>query len=225
MSTSVIEVVHGRARLAVHTLRAEGTGTPAATHPLLLLHGLGEASPRRVPDHLTAWPGPVHALDFTGHGASTRPAGGGYTAEVLMGDVDAALDGIGPATVLGRGLGAYVALLVAGARPDAVRGAILTDGPGLVGGGIRPTSPFVLAPPAGPSVPDPLALFELSHDVRPPDYAVEYLRLVTSGSDLPQPLAVCTIVRPPWLDAVIAEGGERVAQVSLPDALAAYAGV
>ena len=55
-----------------------------------------------------------------------------------MGDVDAALAHLGPSTVLGRGLGAYIALLIAGARPDLVRGAVLADGPGLVGGGREP---------------------------------------------------------------------------------------
>ena len=54
-----------------------------------------------------------------------------------MADADAALAHLGPATVYGRGLGAYVALLIAGARPDLVRGAVLDDGPGLVGGGSR----------------------------------------------------------------------------------------
>jgi pimeloyl-ACP methyl ester carboxylesterase len=57
----------------------------------LLLHGLGEASPRSTPDYARDWPGPVHALDFTGHGRSSLPTGGGYTAEMLMADADAAL--------------------------------------------------------------------------------------------------------------------------------------
>ena len=73
------------------------------------------------------------ALDFTGHGASTMPIGGGYTAEILMADVDAALDHLDEATVVGRGLGAYVALLISGARADRVRGVVLADGPGLSG--------------------------------------------------------------------------------------------
>jgi pimeloyl-ACP methyl ester carboxylesterase len=211
---------HGRSSLALHTL-SDGAG---GDRPLLLLHGLGESSPAAVPAHLAAWPGPVAALDFTGHGGSTRPLGGGYTAEILMADVDVALAHLGPATLLGRGLGAYVALLAAGARPAEVRGAILTDGPGLVGGGIRPSSPFVLTPPVDGHVgPDPFALFELSHDVRPPDYVVEYVRLVTDGSDLDHPVAVCTVVRPGWLDAVLAEAPERVIESTLDEALALYA--
>ena len=31
------------------------------------------------------------ALDFTGHGQSTIPAGGGYNAEILLADADIAL--------------------------------------------------------------------------------------------------------------------------------------
>jgi pimeloyl-ACP methyl ester carboxylesterase len=40
-----------------------------------------------------------------------------------MADVDIALRHLGEATVLGRGLGGYVAFLIAGARPTLVRGA------------------------------------------------------------------------------------------------------
>ncbi len=56
----------------------------------------------------------VSSCPATGHGASTVPVGGGYFCELLMADVDAALAHLGPATVYGRGLGAYVALLIAG---------------------------------------------------------------------------------------------------------------
>lgn len=213
--TKVIELVHGKATLALHLLR-EGWG-----RPLLILHGLGERSPEAVPEHLSSWTGPVYALDFLGHGASSVPLSGGYTAEVLMGDVDAAIAHLGPVTVHGRGLGAYVALLIAGARPDDVRGAILTDGPGLVGGGIRPGSPHVgqLEQPSG-TTPDPFALAELSRDVRPPDYAAEFVRQAMQWCPLDHPIAVCTIVRPEWLDAVVAEPG--VVELTVADALALY---
>ena len=50
------------------------------------------------PSGRQAWPGAVWGLDFTGHGASTVPVGGGYSAELLMGDADAALAELGPAT-------------------------------------------------------------------------------------------------------------------------------
>jgi len=62
-------LVHNRVHLALHHLRP---ASPAGGRPLLLLHGLGEASPDDVPAWAAAWPGPVHALDFTGHGASNE---------------------------------------------------------------------------------------------------------------------------------------------------------
>ena len=121
---------HGKVELALHHLRDTGDGPTATTRPLLILHGLGEASPTSVPTWADTWPGPVAALDFTGHGASTIPRGGGYTAELLLGDADAALaaltgdDSSRSITVLGRGLGAYIALQLAGARAAQVHGAV-----------------------------------------------------------------------------------------------------
>lgn len=214
-AANIIELRHSKATLALHLLR-DGWG-----RPLLLLHGLGERTPDQVPEHLMSWTGPIYGLDFTGHGDSTIPTGGGYTAEVLMGDVDAAIAHLGQVTVYGRGLGAYVGLLIAGARADEVRGLILADGPGLVGGGIRPGSPQlgeVRSPATSP--PDPYALAELSRDVRPPDYATEFVRQVMQWCPLDQPISVCTVVRPEWLDAVVAEPG--VVESSIAAALALY---
>ncbi|MBK7726097.1 MAG: alpha/beta hydrolase [Dehalococcoidia bacterium] len=141
-------VAHNQVKLALHTLR-EGDGPS-----LLLLHALGEHSPGAVPAEFETWPGRIFALDFTGHGASTVPGGGGYTAEVLMGDADSALWMTGPATVAGRGLGAYIALLIAGGRPELVRGAILLDGPGLAGGGDRPGPLNIRGVPGRSTTPD-----------------------------------------------------------------------
>ena len=208
---------HNRVELAVHELR------PGSGRPLLHLHGLGERSPSAVPDYLDAWPGPVHALDFTGHGASTVPQGGGYTAEVLLADVDCALRFLGEVTLFGRGLGAYIALLAAGARPDLVRGAVLCDGPGMAGGGTEPGSAHVLrlriGEGAGP--PDPYALAELAGDIRPPDYVIDFVRLAVAGAEVEQPIAVVAVNRPPWLAAVVAQPG--VLTLPLPAALALYA--
>lgn len=213
---------HGKARLALHTLRAAAPDGSPGVRPLLWLHGLGERTPAAVPTPVEDWPGPVLGLDLTGHGGSDVAPGGGYTAETLMADVDAALAATGPATVVGRGLGAYLALLIAGGRPELVRGAVLTDGPGLVGGGIRPGSPSIprLRLDAT-TTPDPFALLEMSRDVRPPDYAVEYVRLANEWSGLDHPLAVCTVVRPEWLAAVQDQPG--VLETTVPDALTRFA--
>jgi pimeloyl-ACP methyl ester carboxylesterase len=219
MSGSVERLVHARAELALHTVRA---ATNDRGRPLLLLHGLGERTPERVPAPLEVWPGPVLGLDFTGHGASTVPDGGGYTAEVLMADVDTALRHLGEVTLFGRGLGAYIALLAAGACADRVRGAVLSDGPGLVGGGIRPGSPYVVRldrPPTG-TTPDPYALAELSRDVRPGDYAATWVRHANEYGSLDHPIAVTTVVRPEWVEAVVAEPG--VVDCSVHEALTLY---
>ena len=216
MTVPVTQVVHNRVTLALHRLR-DGDG-----RPLLLLHGLGESSPPSVPTWASAWVGPVAALDFTGHGASTIPRGGGYTAEILLADADAALGQLGEATVLGRGLGAYIALQLAGTRPEAVLGAVLADGPGLAGGATFPTSQSFFALPPAPVAPDPYALVELSRDLRPADYAAAFVRLAATGSRLEEPITVAAVHRPPWLVAVADEPG--VAEASVADALRRYAG-
>jgi pimeloyl-ACP methyl ester carboxylesterase len=216
---SPIELVHARARLALHRL-ADGDGSH---HPLLLLHGLGERSPDGVPGGLDPWPGPVVALDFSGHGASSRSNGGGYTAELLMADADAAVRHLGPVTVHGRGLGAYIALLIAGARPDAVRGAILADGPGMIGGGTGPMSSLVspgLGQPEPEGAPDPYALVELNRDPRPTDYASAFTAMAMHATTLRTPIAVVAVTRPAWLDAIVPEPG--VETMTLDEALVLY---
>lgn len=198
---SVDFLTHNRVRLALHTLR-EGDG-----RTLLLLHGLGERSPDRVPRFAEQWPGPVVALDFTGHGDSTLPVGGGYTAELLMADADIALTHLGAATLVGRGIGAYIALLLAGSRADRVLGAVLGDGPGLSGGPSVPTSQPVFALERVDTTPDPYALVELGRDLRPPDYATTFARLALQNSSLDEPITVVAAFRPAWLRAVVDEPG------------------
>ena len=199
--TAPTMLIHNRVHLALHELRG-GDGPT-----LLLLHGLGEHSHTPPDDVLRSWSGPIAGLDFTGHGASTVPSGGGYSCEVLMGDVDVALAHLGPSTILGRGLGAYVALMIAGARPDLVRGAILADGPGLAGGPIGVASTPWLDPSTVTSAPDRMALAELAMDRRPPDYAAGFARLSLASSDLDAPIVVAAVAEPPWLEAVRSEPG------------------
>lgn len=229
-SEAITWLTHNRVRLALHCLRAGPAADAGARSagdgrwPLLLLHGLGEASSDTVPAFAGQWPGAVYALDFTGHGRSTVPDGGGYSAEMLLADADAALAVLagdtGCVTVVGRGLGGYIGLMLAGARAGQVRGTVVCDGPGLAGGAIGPTSQSFVALAPREQPPDPYALFELSRDLRPPDYATLFVRLAIEGSGLDEPIAVAAIVRPPWLSAVVDEVG--VSTSSITEALAAF---
>jgi pimeloyl-ACP methyl ester carboxylesterase len=189
---------HVKTELALHQIR------PGSGRGLLLLHGLGEQTPQVAPAATDGWSGPVYGLDFTGHGQSTVPSGGGYTCELMMSDADRAVSELGEVTVLGRGLGGYVGLLLAGARPKLVVGAIIADGPGLAGGGSGPTSSTIVEPPGtAKSPPDPWALVELARDTRPADYAMEFVHEANKLSRLESPITVASVAQPDWLRAVI----------------------
>ena len=198
MTTTFLE--HVRSRLALHELR-DGQG-----HPLLILHGLGERSPSAAPEIVQGWKGPIFALDFTGHGASSVPVGGGYTCEALMSDADAVLAELGPVTLLGYGLGGYVGLLLFGSRPTEIKGLVIEDGPGLDGGGGRPTSPRLLHVSVSDldgSTPDPWAMAELASDIRPPSYAADHVRQIEALSELELAVSVTSLGRPEWLTAIL----------------------
>ncbi len=198
MTTTFLE--HVRSRLALHELR-DGQG-----HPLLILHGLGERSPSAAPEIVQGWKGPIFALDFTGHGASSVPVGGGYTCEALMSDADAVLAELGPVTLLGYGLGGYVGLLLFGSRPTEIKGLVIEDGPGLDGGGGRPTSPRLLHVSVSDldgSTPDPWAMAELASDIRPPSYAADHVRQIEALSELELAISVTSLGRPEWLTAIL----------------------
>lgn len=206
---------HVRVELALHHVR-KGTGIP-----LLLLHGLGERTGSTVPALAISWPGPVWGLDFTGHGKSTVPVGGGYTPEALMSDADAAIAHLGPSVILGRGLGGYVGLLLAGSRPTDVQGLVITDGPGFDGGGSEPQSSRILditMNDAARQAPDPWALLELSSDIRPSDYAAEHARQIGALSGISPAVFVDAVGRPAWLRAVLEH--DVVVEANAVDALA-----
>ena len=216
--TSTTFLRHLRIELALHELRS-GSG-----RTLLMFHGLGDRATALTPPPSDIWPGPVFALDFTGHGDSTVPVGGGYTCEILLADADIALNHLGEATLLGHGIGGYVALMLAGARHDRVHGTIIADGPGLTGGNSGATSARIIPALHNPDLrsPDPIALLELTSDIRPPDYASAFARLATQNSKVEDPITVCVRWRMPWLDAVIAEAGV-LSGVTVNEALARYA--
>jgi pimeloyl-ACP methyl ester carboxylesterase len=216
---NITRLQHNKVSLALHKVR-DGEG-----RALLLLHALGDSAVNMSSLPLK-WNGPVWALDFTGHGESTIPAGGGYSSEILMADADIALRHVGEATVVGRGLGAYIAFLIAGARPTLVRGAVLLDGPGLAGGSVHATSntEIVSAGVRTGQIPDPWALIELSRDARPPSYTTTFARLAVSGSGIADPIAVACKVAPPWVEAIRAEPGVMV-DITLQDALDIYAAI
>ncbi|WP_027014654.1 alpha/beta fold hydrolase [Comamonas composti] len=193
---------HGRIRLALHQLKTFAEKALPAAHPLLMLHGLGESSGTHAEATFSGWPGPVYALDFTGHGVSTIPRGGGYSSEALMADADIALAHLGQATLCARGLGAYVGVLLAGARPEQVLGTILLDGPGLAGACPMSTPYIPAVQPQSASAPDSFALAELATEHRPPPYALHFARLAAEHSPLDEPIAICLREDPAWLREV-----------------------
>ena len=130
-----MRLTHGRTEVELHELRT-GSGMP-----LLLLHALGESSASWDETAMASWPGSVFALDFAGHGASEWVPGNAYVPEHFVAEADLALQAMGPTSecaVVGAGIGAYVALLLAASRTEIVRIAMLLPGRGLEGGGAVP---------------------------------------------------------------------------------------
>ena len=93
----------------------------------------------------------------------------------------------------------------------------MEPGPGPTG----PSSQSFGSLPTSGAAPDPYALFELSHDLRPPDYATSFVRLAIAGSPLDEPIAVTSVFRPEWLAAISREHG--VMDVPFDEALRTYA--
>lgn len=212
----MIALDHGGVALALHPLRE----APGPT--LLCLHALG-GSAVDFAAVAGAWPGPVFALDFSGHGASAARRGGAYAPEILAADADAALAHLGAAHLAGAGLGAYVALLLAGGRRDLVTAALLLPGAGLEGAGPAPSWPDEAGPlwrDLGPPLPrcDP-AVRRLERDVRPVDYASAFAlaahRLLLAEDGSP---------RPPWWEVARASPAAQPAPIEIARALRLLAG-
>jgi pimeloyl-ACP methyl ester carboxylesterase len=207
----VKRIASGRSEIALHEL-SKGPGPT-----LLALHALG-ASAQDFAALAAHWDGRVLALDLPGHGASPWARGGSYTPELHAAAADDALCEAGEAHLVGVGLGAYVALLLAGARASRVPGALLLPGRGLDGCGPAPSPDQALQIRSGEALAlldaraalprpafDPL-LRACETDARPPDYARAYadgarrLLLAEDGG-----------ARPPWWEAVrTAAAAERV---------------
>jgi pimeloyl-ACP methyl ester carboxylesterase len=178
--------------LALHPLRE------AAGRALLCLHAVGGAA-RDFQEAARLW-SDRSLLRFSGHGDSARCAGAAISRRIWPA-TDAALARIGPALLIGAGVGAYVALLLAGARPDAVPGALLLPGAGLEGGGAAPdpaSDTLARWTDLGAPLPgcDP-AVRRLERDIRPPDYAEAFARAARRVL-----LAEGDFRQPPWWQAV-----------------------
>jgi len=221
-SANVERIPSGRGEIVLHRLGERSGPT------LLALHALA-GSARDFAALASAWPGPMWALDFPGHGASPRARGSSYTAELFAADADAALRTLGEAHVVGCGLGAYVALLVAGTRPDRVPGALLLPGRGFAGGGAAPD----LATPHAERNARVLAMLDAAddpghdadpltttceRDPRPPEYARTFadaarrLLLAEPGD-----------ARPPWWEAARATASAETVPAEPAEALARLA--
>lgn len=218
---AVRRIPHGEIELALHELRGAPSNAGSAPR-LLLVHELGGSSRdwlARDPAALEGWPGAVLGIDLAGHGASDRRPGGAYTPELCAADVDAALAVVGPCHLAGRGLGAYVCLLVAAARRDLVPAALLLPGAGLAGGGAVPGAApdGDLAALQATGEADPLTR-ACAVDIRPVDYARAFAAAARS-------LVVARGVEPgpPWWDAVLGTQGVRPVAEDLFAAIAALA--
>jgi pimeloyl-ACP methyl ester carboxylesterase len=233
-----VKIQHGRVSLELHALRTKRSKDPEAPRQapaLLLLHALGDSSAGWGVD-VQAWPAAVYALDFSGHGRSGWLPGGGYTPEHFAAEADCALAELdAKVCVAGAGLGAYAALLLAGARPDRVSGALLLPGRGLAGAGawpdfedsgamrdplLRPPGPVQHPPgPASNEATDPL-VFSCECDIRPVDYAEEFARRATR---LLVSLPAAAYGPAAWLEVAARCAGEAPPAADLGEALRALA--
>ena len=210
--TTTRSIIHGETSLVLHTLREGSNG-------VLLLHELGGAS-TDWQEVVERWPGAVHALDFAGHGGSGWRRGGGYTPELFAADADAALALLGPCYLVGAGLGAYVALLLAGGRPALVPAALCCPGPSTA------AAPCPI-PRAGPPFPSwgrrrhRTAIPSRDSATTTSGRSTTRVRCAREARHLL--LAEDAAARPPWWEAMRDAPGARPVPARLADALAELA--
>jgi pimeloyl-ACP methyl ester carboxylesterase len=109
---------------------------PDSDDPVLLLHGWMDcgAAWQLLADQLPdGWP--LLAIDWQGHGHSSRRAGRYWFADRLA-ELDALLEALfpgRPARVIGHSLGGTIAMMHAGVRPERTRWLVNIEGFGLPG--------------------------------------------------------------------------------------------
>jgi pimeloyl-ACP methyl ester carboxylesterase len=218
----VIRLKSGRIEVSLHALAEREGPTLLGVHALASDHS-------EFAEVAALWPGSVYALDLGGHGTSDRLRGGAYSAEDWAGDADVALRELGPACLVGSGVGAFSALLLAGARPQSVPGALLLPGRGLEANGEHPDATRAEADrdflkecvraAAEPETSgfDPIAIETLAHH-RPREYARGFAEAAN-----PLLLAEDGGERPPWWDELRGLPATRVVSSELDAALAELA--
>ncbi len=108
---------------------------PDSDDPVLFLHGYADAAAtfQFVADELSPEL-PVVAIDWRGFGQSARAPGGCYWFPDYYADLEQFVDALcpqRPARLVGHSMGANVAMIYAGVRPERVRALVNLEGFGL----------------------------------------------------------------------------------------------